>query len=154
MRNLGDEVREAAGTRHRRHPEEDTAGFVALGDCLSDSMSWSQRSSIDWSNGDTAAAGYGARFLSRVTQIKGCRLRLSEPMVTVRRCSQPTAAFMRIGDQVLYHGRVLVLLGHDPMSVPDRRAEVEDPETGERFVVLLDELEPASLEPEGFDPAA
>ena len=61
---------------------------------------------------------------------------------------------MRIGDQVLYHGCVLVLLGHDPMSVPDRRAEVEDPETGERLVVLLDELESASPEPEGFDPAA
>jgi hypothetical protein len=37
------------------------------------------------------------------------------------------------------------------MSVPARRAEVEDPVTGERLVVLLDELEPA---PPGFDPAA
>jgi hypothetical protein len=61
---------------------------------------------------------------------------------------------MRIGDQVLYHGRVLVLLGHDPMSVPDRRAEVVDPATGERLVVLLDELEPVDPEPEGFEPAA
>jgi hypothetical protein len=61
---------------------------------------------------------------------------------------------MRIGEQVLYHGRVLVLLGHDPMSVPDRRAEVEDPETGERFAVLLGDLEPLPPEPQGFDPAA
>ena len=61
---------------------------------------------------------------------------------------------MQIGDQVLYQGRVLVLRGHDPMSMPDRRAEVEDPETGERLVVLLAELEAAPPEPEGFDPAA
>jgi hypothetical protein len=61
---------------------------------------------------------------------------------------------MRIGDQVIHHGRVLVLLGHDPMSVPDRRAEVEDPATGERFHVPLDELRPAEPGVEGFDPAA
>ncbi|HVA30444.1 MAG TPA: hypothetical protein VMU58_04175 [Gaiellaceae bacterium] len=61
---------------------------------------------------------------------------------------------MRIGEQVLYHGRVLVLLGHDPMSVPERRAEVEDPETGERLVVPLDELERAGPAPGGFDTAA
>jgi hypothetical protein len=61
---------------------------------------------------------------------------------------------MRIGDRVLYHGRVLVLLGHDPMSVPDRRADVEDPETGERLSVLLEELQEAPPEPHGFDPAA
>jgi hypothetical protein len=61
---------------------------------------------------------------------------------------------MRIGDQVIYHGRVLVLLGHDPMSVTDRRAEVVDPKTGERLSVLFDELESASPEPEGFSPAA
>jgi len=63
----------------------------------------------------------------------------------------PTAA-LRIGDEVIYHGRVLVLRGLEPMSVPVRRAEVEDAVTGELLVVLLDELEPAS--PEGLDPAA
>jgi hypothetical protein len=47
-----------------------------------------------------------------------------------------------------------VLLGHEPMSVPDRRAEVEDPATGERFHVPLDELRPADPDAEGFDPAA
>jgi hypothetical protein len=61
---------------------------------------------------------------------------------------------MRLGDQVIYHGRVLVLLGLDPMSVTDRRAEVEDPQTGERFAVPLDDLEPAPPAPEGFSPAA
>jgi hypothetical protein len=65
-----------------------------------------------------------------------------------------SAALMRIGEQVIYHGRLLVLLGHDPMSVTDRRAEVEDPRTRERFAVPFDELEPASPEPEGFVPAA
>jgi hypothetical protein len=59
---------------------------------------------------------------------------------------------MRIGDEVIYHGRVLVLRGMEPMSVPGRRAEVEDPATGERFVVPLEELEEPPAP--GFDPAA
>jgi hypothetical protein len=54
---------------------------------------------------------------------------------------------MRIGDKVIHHGRVFVLIGHDPMSVPDRRAQVEDPETGEHFDVPYDELEAT----QGFD---
>jgi hypothetical protein len=61
---------------------------------------------------------------------------------------------MRIGDQVIYQGRVVVLLGHDPMSVTGRRAEVADARTGERFFVPYDELEPVPPEPEGFSPAA
>jgi hypothetical protein len=65
-----------------------------------------------------------------------------------------SAVLMRIGDKVIYQGRVLVLLGHDPMSVPDRRAEVEDPATGERLYVPLDDLRPAEPDAEGFDPAA
>ena len=65
----------------------------------------------------------------------------------------PTAA-MQIGDNVIHRGRVLVLLGHDPMSVPDRYAQVEDPETGERFQVAYDELEPVRTDAQGFDPAA
>jgi hypothetical protein len=54
---------------------------------------------------------------------------------------------MRIGARVIFEGRVLVLIGHEPMSVPERRAQVEDPETGERFEVPYDALEPAP----GFD---
>jgi hypothetical protein len=61
-------------------------------------------------------------------------------------------AALRIGDEVIYHGRTLVLRGLEPMSVPMRRAEVEDPVMGERLVVPLDELEPAP--PPGFDTAA
>jgi hypothetical protein len=61
---------------------------------------------------------------------------------------------MRIGDLVIHNGRMLVLLGHDPMSVPDRRAQVEDPVTGELFVVPLDELEPAPPGTPEVDPAA
>jgi hypothetical protein len=61
---------------------------------------------------------------------------------------------MQIGDDVIHHGRVLVLLGHDPMSVPDRYAQVEDADTGERFDVLYDELEAVRTGAQGFDPAA
>ena len=61
---------------------------------------------------------------------------------------------MRIGDQVIYHGIVLVLVGHEPMSVPERRAQVEDPASGERFSVAYDELEETPAAPQGFDPAA
>jgi hypothetical protein len=61
---------------------------------------------------------------------------------------------MQIGARVIYYGRVLVLVGHEPMSVPNRRAQVEDPATGEHFEVAYDELEEAPPAPQGFDPAA
>ena len=61
---------------------------------------------------------------------------------------------MRIGDQVIHRGIVLVLVGLEPMSVPDRRAQVEDPVSGERFDVAYDELEEMPPAPQGFDPAA
>ena len=38
---------------------------------------------------------------------------------------------MKIGEVLTYNGRTYVLLGLQPMSVPDRRAELEDTETGE-----------------------
>jgi hypothetical protein len=38
---------------------------------------------------------------------------------------------MEIGKVLTYDGRTYVLLGMEPMSVPDRRAELEDTETGE-----------------------
>jgi hypothetical protein len=50
---------------------------------------------------------------------------------------------MRIGDSVIYQGRRYVLRGLDPMGVPDRRADLEDPETGELIRVPIAELEPA-----------
>ena len=49
---------------------------------------------------------------------------------------------MEIGDLVIYQGRAYVFRGLDPMGVPDRRAEVEDPETGEQLTVPLAEVSP------------
>jgi hypothetical protein len=59
---------------------------------------------------------------------------------------------MAIGDHVLYNGRRYRLIGIDPMSVTDRRAQLEDLETGERVRVLLDavqDLPPCGAEPRG-----
>jgi hypothetical protein len=50
---------------------------------------------------------------------------------------------MRIGDEVTIGGRLYVVRGFDPMSVPERRVDLEDVETGERVRVPLDELERA-----------
>jgi hypothetical protein len=49
---------------------------------------------------------------------------------------------MNIGDLVLFRGRAFYLRGLDPMSVPDRRAILEDPETGQEVIVPLGEVEP------------
>jgi hypothetical protein len=49
---------------------------------------------------------------------------------------------MEIGDLVTYQGRAYVLRGLEPMSVPDRRADLEDPETGEEISVPLTEVSP------------
>jgi hypothetical protein len=49
---------------------------------------------------------------------------------------------MKIGELVTHEGRTYVFRGLEPMSVPNRRAELEDPETGERIVVPLDEVSP------------
>src|SRR5438128_268854 len=42
---------------------------------------------------------------------------------------------MEIGDDVTYRGRKLVLLGHDPMSVPDRYAQVTVQQDGTEIEV-------------------
>jgi hypothetical protein len=49
---------------------------------------------------------------------------------------------MEIGDLVTYQGRAYVLRGLEPMSVPNRRAELGDPESGEVILVPLTELSP------------
>ncbi len=49
---------------------------------------------------------------------------------------------MKIGDLVTYEGTQWILRGIDPMSVPNRRAELEDPDTGERISVALADLAP------------
>jgi hypothetical protein len=57
---------------------------------------------------------------------------------------------MNIGDLVLYQGRAFYLRGLDPMGVPERRAIVEDAETGEELQVPLDDVEPRR--PAGCEP--
>jgi hypothetical protein len=49
---------------------------------------------------------------------------------------------MNIGDLVLYQGRAHYLRGLDPMSVPNRRAVLEDAETGEEVHAPIAELQP------------
>jgi hypothetical protein len=56
---------------------------------------------------------------------------------------------MQIGDLVLHRGREVVLLGVEPMSMPDRLARVRDAATGEELDVPVDELEPGG---EGLPP--
>jgi hypothetical protein len=51
---------------------------------------------------------------------------------------------MEIGDLVIYLGQTYVLRGLDPMSVPDRQAVLEDPQTGERRHAPYDEIVSAS----------
>ncbi|HKR65733.1 MAG TPA: hypothetical protein VJZ00_18530 [Thermoanaerobaculia bacterium] len=48
---------------------------------------------------------------------------------------------MNIGDLIMYEGKQWILRGIDPMSVPNRRAELEDPDTGERVSVPLADVE-------------
>jgi hypothetical protein len=49
---------------------------------------------------------------------------------------------MEIGDFVTYAGDVYVLRGLDPMSVPDRRVQLEDPSTGDHISAPLAEVSP------------
>ena len=58
---------------------------------------------------------------------------------------------MEIGCDVIYKGKRYVLRGLEPMSVPDRRAEVEEPESGELLsvpVALIRELPRRGLDAE------
>ena len=47
---------------------------------------------------------------------------------------------MELGDLVIYCGRTCYLRGLEPMSLPDRLADVEDADTGDRLSVPIDEL--------------
>ena len=53
-----------------------------------------------------------------------------------------SSAALKIGDLVTYQGRTYVLRGLEPMSVPNRRAELEDAESGEGVAVPLAEVSP------------
>jgi hypothetical protein len=48
---------------------------------------------------------------------------------------------MRIGDLLDYEGKRYILRGLDPMGVPERRADLEDVETGVSIRVAMAELE-------------
>ena len=54
---------------------------------------------------------------------------------------------MEIGEVLSYDGRKYVLLGMEPMSVPERKAELRDTETGEIVSVPCSILAQSS---EGF----
>jgi hypothetical protein len=64
----------------------------------------------------------------------------------VERAARRVAA-MEIGDLVTYEGRTFLLRGFDPTGVPDRRAELEDPVTGEHRSVLFALVGPADSAP-------
>ena len=73
--------------------------------------------------------------------IEGARPRDDAPTMAL-----DASAAMRIGDPVVYDGKLYVLRGVEPMSVDERKAELEDPDTGKRLKVLWDEVE----EPRGL----
>ena len=50
---------------------------------------------------------------------------------------------MRIGDLLDYEAKRYILRGLDPMGVPERRADLEDVETGEAIRVPIAELDDA-----------
>jgi hypothetical protein len=54
--------------------------------------------------------------------------------------TSPDCGELTIGDQVLYGGRLYVLRGLDPMSVPDRTALLEDALEGGVIRAPLDEV--------------
>ena len=60
--------------------------------------------------------------------------------------SAPLAAahlrHMEIGDLVIYRGRACYLRGFEPMSVPDRRVELEVAGSGEHLPAPLAHVEP------------
>ena len=47
---------------------------------------------------------------------------------------------MRIGELLDYEGTQYIVRGLDPMGVPERRADLEDAETGELIRVPIAEL--------------
>ena len=55
---------------------------------------------------------------------------------------------MVIGEVLTYTGRTYVLLGLEPMSVPDRKAELRDTETGDSVSIPYALLAQSS---EGFN---
>jgi hypothetical protein len=57
---------------------------------------------------------------------------------------------VNIGEKVVFDGRVYVLRGLDPMSVPNRRVQLEDPATGEVVEAPFEAVREPAAE-SGFD---
>jgi hypothetical protein len=76
-----------------------------------------------------------------VTPVPGIAPFLDRADATPEPVYRPTPLRMEIGDLVTYQGRQYVLRGLDPMSVDERRAELEDLANGEHVWVLLSDLE-------------
>jgi hypothetical protein len=55
---------------------------------------------------------------------------------------------VKIGDLVTYQGRAYVLRGLEPMSVPDRRAQLADPRTGALATARLAEVQKGAPAPD------
>ncbi len=140
---LVEEVRQPAVVRHGRHLQEDAARVGVLRDRLeglellepqTEHRKFTTPAQTGWIRPDSG-------IVEAVIPADSHHL------------GQSPAA-MQIGDEVIYRGRLVRLLGLEPMSVPDRRAQVEDRETGEPFAVAYDELEEPWPSSQGFDPAA
>jgi hypothetical protein len=52
-------------------------------------------------------------------------------------------AAMSIGDTVIYRGEPYILRGLEPMGLPARRADLEDPRTGAVIRVPLADVQPS-----------
>jgi hypothetical protein len=63
------------------------------------------------------------------------------PQLAAPPCGVTTAA-MRVGDHVIWDGRLYVLSGVDPMSVVEPKAYLEDPISLKRFSVPFRQVVP------------
>jgi hypothetical protein len=59
---------------------------------------------------------------------------------------------MHVGDRVIFHGETLVVSGFMPMSIVPQLAYLDDPATGERLEVPMEELEPGPDGRENLSP--
>ena len=71
---------------------------------------------------------------------QGWGVRPSAPTGRARVTGSARHADMQLGDLITYEGRRYVVRGLDPMGVPERRADLEDVETGEKLRVPIAEL--------------
>jgi len=130
-----DEGSKSAGLRHRGHAEAELLRLLILGHCF-------ERFDVVQPEVDHVSATppppIGIRAASTQGSFQMRLLPIHGP------CARGGALRnMRIGDPVIYRGKRYVLRGLDPMSVPDRRADLEDSETGELIRAPFAELESA-----------